>query len=106
MKYISYEEEDFVVEPKTKNKIRDDDDDWYPFEDRIHRKKLLPTMDYRKQRALEQYNFRRKQFEVEQKAQHEARKGLENADIPRDIIDEILTRAGFYIPRALVFRKD
>lgn len=106
MKQI-YEEEDFVLEPRSnKNKQDREEDDWYPFEVRMHTYKPLPMMEYRKKRAVEEYNIRRKQFEVEQKAQHEARKALENADIPRDVIDEILVRAGFYIPRALVFRKD
>jgi len=106
--YEYYEEEDIILEPKPtkQQKKRDAEEEWYhPLEEREYRYKPVPRMGYQKKRDLEEYNLQRKQFDVEQKAQQEARKHLELHDIPRDIIEDILTRAGFYIPRVCIFRK-
>lgn len=105
MKYLYNDEEDFVVEPREKTtKKKDEEDwDWYPYETpATYKPKLM--MAPQKKWELEEYNFQRKYREREDKAQKIARACLENENIPRDIIDDILTRAGFYIPRVLVYR--
>lgn len=99
--FIDIEEDDFIVEPRNKSKKNKEDDDWYPYEDEIIYKPML-MMAPQKKRNLEDYNFRRKKYENEQKVQAIMKKHLENECIPRDVIDEIFTKAGFYIPRVLV----
>jgi hypothetical protein len=106
MKHTYYEEEDFVVEPRVKQgkkKKKEDDWDWYPYETPISHKPTF-MMAPQKKRDVEEYNFQRRQRRQDEKIQIFMRKHLEDQNIPRDLIDDILTRAGFYIPRVLVFR--
>jgi len=103
MKYfIDIEEEDFILEPRNKSKKTKEEDNWYPYDNEIPYKPM-PMMALQKKRDLEDYNFRRKKFENEQKVQTIMKKHLEDECIPRDVIDEIFTKAGFYIPRVLVY---
>lgn len=93
-----YEEEDYIVEPRikqNKKKKEEDDLDWYSYETPLFYKPKL-MMAPKKKRELEEYNFQRIQQEKDNKIQEEVKKYLEEQNIPRDIINDILNRAGFY----------
>ena len=107
MKYrYNEKEDDFVVEPKGKHNYQKEEDwDWYPYKTPSPKYKPKLMMAPQKKWELEEYNFQRTYREMEEKAQKVAKECLEEKNIPRDIIDDILTRAGFYIPHVLVFGK-
>lgn len=99
-----YDDDDIVVEGRSKHKKNKwEDEDWYPYDTPEKYTKPTLMMAPRKKWELDEYNFKRSQFENEQKSQNLVKNYLEDQYIPRDIVDEILTKAGFYIPRVIVF---
>jgi len=106
MKFV-YQEEDFTLEPRVKQRKKNKQReywDWYPYDAEIYYKPSL-MMAPQKKRDLEEYNFQRIEREKQQKTQQMIKTYLEDQYLPRDIVEDILIRAGFYIPRVLVFQR-
>lgn len=99
------EDGDYVCTPRgVKTKDDEKDDEWYftMWGEEPYRPRPTTVMNLKKKRELEDYNFRRKEFEEKQKSFATAKQVVEDK-LPMDISNAILEKAGFYLPKVLRF---